>query len=337
MKIVIWFLSLLLSFALLGCSGKSYYQPSNTFSASLATISYGGKIIDLSRNGATLDSGQYIGREGLGSIVLEKGYRFLDESRDYLLTANPSGILKITDKKTKKTLRVVSLETPVVSASIRGGIVAYILNNNTFGIYKIQSNEKMIESRSEATYAIDTRASSPLFIDNLIVIPMLDGKLIIANIGDVDNAKVVYISSDSVFNNVIYLSRMGNTMVASTSKKIITIGSAGTNEYSANISEVTISSGSIYIFTKEGDIVSLNAQLKEINRSKFKFAHYAAATAFGDRVFALDQKGSLIVTNTQLTKHRVYSLGDVEAPVYIAGKKLYKDGKIIELSKLGYE
>ena len=130
---------------------------------------------------------------------------------------------------------------------------------------------------------------------------------------------------------------MGNTMVAATPKKIITLGSLGTSEYSANISEVAISSGKIYIFTKEGEIISLSSKLKEIDRSKFKFAHYAAGTVFGDRVFGLDQQGSLIVSNKSLSKHRVYSLGEVEAPVYIAGKRLYKDGKIIELSKLGYE
>jgi len=337
MKKLTTILAILLAFALLGCTGKSYYEPTQTFSASPATISYNGVISDLSRNGATLNNGRYIGRKGLSSIVLEKGYRFLDESRSYLLCANPSGILKIIDKKSQKTLRVVALETPVVSASIRGGVVGYILNNNTFGIYKIKSNEKIVESRSEISHAIDTRAASPIFIDNLVVMPMLDGKLIIVSMSDTDNAKVIYISSRSVFNNVIYLSRMGNTMVSATPKKIITLGSFGQSEYSANISEVVISSGKIYIFTKEGEIISLTSQLKEIDRSKFKFAHFAAGTAFGNRVFALDQKGSLIVSNSKLTKHRVYSLGDVEAPVYITGKRLFKDGKIIELSKLGYE
>ncbi len=56
-------------------------------------------------------------------------------------------------------------------------------------------NKKVVESRSETTFAIDTRAASPIFIDNLVVMPMLDGKLIIVNIADTENAKVVYISS----------------------------------------------------------------------------------------------------------------------------------------------
>ncbi len=322
---------------LVGCSSKSYYKPKKTFSTGGALSSYNGTMIDLSRNGGTLARGQYIGKEGLSHITLGKGYRFLNENRAYVLAANPDGILKIIDKKTKKDVRSVSLDIPVVSASIKGGTVAYILNNNTFGIYKIKSNEKVVESRSELTYAIDTRAASPLFIDNLVVMPMLDGKLIIANISDTENAKVIYISNDRVFNNVIYLSRMGNTMVSATPRKLITLGSNGKSEYRANISEVAISGGRVYLFTKEGEIISLTSKLTEVAKSKFKFAHFSCATAFDDKVFALDQQGSLIVSNSKLSKYRVYKLGEVEEPAFITGRKLYKDGEVIDLARLGYE
>jgi outer membrane protein assembly factor BamB len=176
-----------------------------------------------------------------------------------------------------------------------------------------------------------------MFIENLAVMPMLDGKLIIININDTENAKVVYISSEPAFNNVIYLSRMGNTMVAATPKRLITLGNTGKLEYKTNISEVAIDGKKIYLFTKEGKILALNSQLELLATSKFKFAHYAAATAFGGRVYALDQQGSLIVLNSTLTKSKVYNVGAVDEPAFMTGTKLYKDGKVIELSKLGYE
>lgn len=226
---------------------------------------------------------------------------------------------------------------PVVSATIHNGIIAYILNNNTFGLYQMKDNTKVVESRSERTFAIDTRAASPMFVENLAVMPMLDGKLIIVNASDPENSKVVYISSESAFNNVIYLSRVGNTMVAATPKKLITLGTGGKLEYKANISEVALDNGRIYIFTKEGKILALNSNLKLVGTAKFKFAHYAVATAFNGRVFALDQQGSLIVLNSELTKSKVYDLGSVSEPAFIAGTKLYKDGDVIELSALGYE
>ncbi len=64
---------------------------------------------------------------------------------------------------------------------------------------------------------------------------------------------------------------------------------------------------------------------------------YAVGTAFNGRVYGLDQGGSLIVMNSALTKHKIYDLGEVDEPAFIAGTKLYKDGDVIELSKLGYE
>jgi len=320
-----------------GCTGKKYFEPEQRYSASKASNSYGGTIVDLSRDGATLKSGKYIGKKGVSSLNLGEGYRFLSESPKYVLASNAEGILKIIDKDTKKAIRAVSLHVPVVSATIKRGVIAYILNNNAFGVYQIADNRKIVENRSEKTLAIDTRAASPMFIDNLAVMPMLDGKLIIVNPANPDNAKVVYLSSAKVFNNVVYLSRMGNTMVAATPKKLITLGNNGKREYRANISEVTVTNGNTYIFTKEGEVKRLDANLNVVGETKFKFAHFSAATAVGDKIFALDQQGSLIVMNSKLDKHKIYDLGPVEHPAFITGTKLYKDGDIIDLSKLGYE
>ncbi len=320
-----------------GCSSKKYFEPEQTYSASFAESSYGGNMVELSRDGGTLQTGQYVGKAGVSGLTLGEGYRFLNENNSYVLASNAEGILKIISKKTKEPVRAISLHVPVVSATIRDGMIAYILNNNTFGIYKMAGNKKIVESRSGSTFAIDTRAASPIFIDNLAVMPMLDGKIIIVNAADSANAKVVYISSEKAFNNVIYLDRMGNTMVAATPKRLITLGTGGKQEYKVNISEVAIDKGNIYLFTKEGEIIALNSNLKAIATAKFKFAHYAVATAFSDRVYALGQKGSLIVLNNSLTKHKIYELGEVVEPAFITGTKLYKDGDVIELSKLGYE
>jgi outer membrane protein assembly factor BamB len=320
-----------------GCSSKQYFEPEQTYSASSAVSSYSSSIVDLSRDGATLKNGQYIGKQGVSSINVGEGYRFLSESSAYVLAGNAEGILKIIDKNTGEPVRAVSLHVPIVSAAIQQGVIAYVLNNNSFGIYQIEGNRKVVENRSETTYAIDTRAASPMFIDSLAVMPMLDGKLIILNSDAPDNAKVVYLSSDKVFNNVVHLSRAGNTMVAATPKKLITLGSNGQNEYRANISDVAMANETVYLFTKEGEVVRLDTELQSLSTKKFKYAHFSASTAFGERVFALDQQGSLIVLSKDLSKHKIYDLGEVDTPVFIAGTKLYKDGKIIELSKLGYE
>jgi len=320
-----------------GCSSKKYFEPEQTFSASGAATSYGDAIVDQSRDGATLKSGHYIGKAGISKINLGQGYRFLSESSHYALATNPEGLLKIIKKSNGSVLRTVDMKVPIVSAAIENGMIAYILNDNTFGLYSVSKDKKIVENKSEITYAIDTRAATPMFIDNLAVLPMLDGKLVVIDKNDPENATVIYLSSENVFNNVIYLSRSGNTMVAATPKKLITIGSEGQEELRANISDVAIANGVIYLFTKEGEIIKLDKALNEKAKKKFKFVHFSASTAVGGRVYGLDQQGSLIVLNANLTKSKIYDIGEVKTPVFITGNKLYKDGKIIHLNKLGYE
>jgi hypothetical protein len=208
-----------------GCSSKKYFEPEQTFSASGAATSYGDAIVDQSRDGATLKSGHYIGKAGISKINLGQGYRFLSESSHYALATNPEGLLKIIKKSNGSVLRTVDMKVPIVSAAIENGMIAYILNDNTFGLYSVSKDKKIVENKSEITYAIDTRAATPMFIDNLAVLPMLDGKLVVIDKNDPENATVIYLSSENVFNNVIYLTRSGNTMVAETTKILITIGS----------------------------------------------------------------------------------------------------------------
>jgi len=320
-----------------GCSSKKYFEPEQTFSASGAVSSYGGTIVDQSRDGATLQTGHYIGKAGVSKINLGEGYRFLSESSHYVLATNPKGLLKIIKKSNGSTLRTVDLKVPIVAASIENGIIAYILNNNAFGLYRVSTDKKLIENKSEITYAIDTRAATPMFIENLAVFPMLDGKLVVLDKNDPENATVIYLSSENVFNNVIFLSRSGNTMVAATPKKLITIGTDGQQELRANISDVAILNGVLYLFTKDGTVIKLDRSLNETAKKKFKFVHFSAAAAVGGKVYGLDQEGSLIVLNSALSKYKIYDIGEVDTPVFIAGSKLYKDGKIIHLNKLGYE
>ena len=320
-----------------GCSSKKYFEPENTFAADGAVSNYGGDIVDQSRDGATLQGGNYISKAGISKINLGEGFRFLSQSSSYVLAVNPHGSLKIIRRANGSVLRTVDMKVPLVSATIENGIVAYVLNDNTFGLYRVSTDKKIIENKSEITYAIDTRAANPMFIDNLVVLPMLDGKLVVVDKNDPDNATVIYLSSESAFNNIIYLSRSGNTMVAATQKKLIAIGSTGQEELRANLSDIAISDGFIYMFTKDGQVVKLDKSLNEKARKKFKFVHFSAATAVGGRIYGLDQKGSLIVLNSSLTKSKIYDIGEVDKPVFISGSKLYKDGQIIHLTKLGYE
>ncbi len=341
-------ISIVLLVAFTGCSGKKYFDPEQTLKASNAISGHQGKAIYLTRDGVTFDNHTYVGKKGAGKFPLKDGEIYLSENGSSILTTNQSGRLLIISKKSKKIIKKIDFQTPIVSAgiknglidnwkktiSIKNGMIVYLLQDNTFGIYKLSTETKLVENKAEDAFAVDARIAAPMFIDNLAVIPTLDGKLLIMDMNNPENAKVIYISSQSRLNNVIYLSRVGNLLVAATPNRVMTIGTAE-GEFTQGISEVAISKGSIYLFTKAGEIIKMDSSLKQVAYKKFKFARFSAATAFGGKVYALDQQGSLIVIDKNLKKHRIYDVGEVEDFAFVSGRKIYKDNTVISLDKLG--
>jgi predicted RNA binding protein YcfA (HicA-like mRNA interferase family) len=329
----------MISLLLVACSQKSYYEPVEEERAAMSQKSadFANSIVNLSRDGATLSDGKFITKKGVSNVGAGEGFRFLTQSGSHLLASHPDGTLKIMSKRSGKVLRSVQMHSPIVSATVKGNLIAYVLSNNAFGLYDIRAGEKLTESRSDKAYAIDTRAASPIFIASLAVMPMLDGKLVIVDSQNVENTKVIYLSNSSAFNNIIHLSRVGNTMIAATPKKVVTIGVSEQQELDANVFDIVLSKGSIYLFTKEGDMKKLNLGLHVRASKRLEYANFSAVKVANNKVYALDITGALVVSNTNFTKQKVYDVDEVESKIYMTQDTLYKDGEMIDLSLLNYE
>jgi len=318
-----------------GCDNREYFEPQKRY-ATVAQHTYLSPIVQIGAKGATLENGKFIGSRGISAFALPKGYRFLNESSRYILASHVSGALDLLDKRTGKVVKHISFSLPVVSATELHGTIAYILNNNTFGLYDIKAGKKRFEQHSEATFAINTKAANPLFIDTIVVMPMLDGKLILVDTANPEKRKSIYLSSENALNNIILLSKVGEKLVAATSNRMMVLGDVQ-KSYCANISEVVLSKNRIFVLTKEGEVVALDFGLKVVERKMFPHAMFVASTYANHRVYALDIKGSLIVLSSDLKRSKIYDVGEVESSVWMANGKLYKDGKIIDLTTLSNE
>ena len=326
---------LLLAFS--GCGGKEYFKPEKTYKASSAVTKYDGTIVSVTRDGATLEDGRYIGKNGIGKSSLGKGYLFVNEDSQYILASDKKGNLKVIDKQSGETKVIVALHTPVVGASVHKGKIVYLLSNNVFGIYEIETNKKVIEHRSDSSFVVDTRIANPMFVDDLFVVPTLDGKLLLGNLASPQDIQMLYLSSAKTFNNVIKLSRLGDTLVAATPSRIVTFGAHGQTNVDISVSDIATIGNAIYLFDRAGEIHKMDDKLNVDKTAKFRFAQYVATEAVGNRLYALDKSGLLIVSNLGLTKSKVYDLGGIKSPVFMTKKGLHKDGRIISLQQLGYE
>ena len=316
-----------------GCSSKQYYEPENT--SSLSGTSMGDKLIHYSRDGATLASGKVLTKTQIVDLKLEKGFYFINNSKNAAITADLNGNCNIVTQK--GVVSSAKFPQALVAGSLVGKYLVYVLQNNHFGVYDFSQKKTVYSNKSTKVFAIDTRIANPLAIDKLVVIPTLDGKLTILDLATLKITKEMYVSTESTFNNVIYLGKLKNTLIAATPNKVLSISSQGKKELDTSVADIMVNNDAIFVFAIDGRILKLDESLSIVSEEKFKFAHFSVAALNADKVFALDKQGYLIVANQSLSKHKVYMLSEVDSYAFVSNGQLYFNNEIIDLNKLSYE
>jgi len=316
-----------------GCSSKQYYEPTDT--SSLSTISMGDKIVHYSRDGATLASGKVLTKNQMVDLKLPQGFYFINNSANAAITADLHGNCNIITKN--GVSQSIKFPEALVAGTLVDKYLIYVLQNNHYGVYDLSQKKIIYDNKSNKAFAIDTRIANPLVVDKLVVIPTLDGKLTVLDLSTMKIAKEMYVSTEPTLNNIIFLGKIKNTLIAATPHRVLSISSQGKKELDTAVSEVLTDNNSIFVFATDGRILRLNESLSIESEKKFKFAHFSVAALSKDKVFALDKQGYLIVANKNLSKHKVYKLSEVDSYAFVSQGKLYLDDEIIDLNQLTYE
>jgi hypothetical protein len=324
--------SLLLISALLffGCSSKEYYTPKESFSAS--ALKNSDTISFFSRDGATLESGLVLIPKGRLNLNLKDGELFINNT--------PYGTIVATKSKRATIIRGrsrldITLPKPLLAGTLIGDKLVYVLKDNSFGVYDLKSRSVLFNDISQVTYSIDTRVANPILVDNLVIIPLLNGKIVVFNMRANRVVKEILISVNGVLNNIIFLKRLKDALVVATPHKIVTISSKGRREIEDEISEVALNGNEIFIFLKDGRVLRADKMLRVQDEKKFKFAHFVVGTLRNNRVYALEKQGYLIVTNRNFTSTKVYKFDDeVEGHSFVSDGKIYYDDNIINLDSI---
>jgi len=333
MKYVKYLLPLLALLILSGCGTKRQtYEPKSL----AGEISYDGSlpssIVDVVRNGATLENGQIITKDGLQNVILPKGFTFLGGSHNKYLAISKCSNLIIVDQNSKVVYER-KFDVIVASASLKDNKLAVVLGNNKLLLIDTKIDKILYSKQGDTVYAQDSKIAAPYFLNSLLIYPTLDGKLLIVDVKSNKLLRDVVIKSEKFFSNVIYLDVLGDRLVAATKKRVVSINPKTMSFIDKDVKDVIVLKDRVLIFTQEGRVILTDADLKILKTKKYKFASFVG-TIHGKYVYIVERAGFLIATDIDLRSSNVYELpDDIAAYVFTTDNKLFYKDHYFKLDK----
>lgn len=329
-------IALVLLFALfVGCSQKQYFTPSED--KIIGEVRFDDKLSDSisqsNKNGALLRDGTLVTKDGIYHINLKENYSFLNTSGDLILVGNyETNTLSILNKDGKE-IQSFEFEYMPLSASLRDNVLAVVLSDNSFVLWDTSVNEKLFSSNNTASYAINSKIASPLFMDNMVVFPAFDGKVVVVNM---DNFKILHtiaLGSGTFFNNVIYLTSSGKNLIIATSNKLMTFIDGKDFSKEINISDIVYVNNKIYVLSLEGEVIELDLLLNELNKAKFQYASLSSII-ISDYIYTLESQGYMIKIDPNSFVDSIYEIDiDEYKNSFYTDDVIYYDDKIIRFPK----
>ncbi|MBO7370862.1 MAG: L-seryl-tRNA selenium transferase, partial [Campylobacter sp.] len=291
------------------------------------------KIINATAQGATLANGNVISKNGVNSnIKLAKGEKFLGEFEGKFIYTTEKGALKVSDES-GNLLVDTHIDTQALSAAINGDDLAVVAANNSVYLIKISSNSIVLNQKLREAYAVDSRVASPIFVEQLVVYPSLDGLLVVADRHSGRIVRNIVVSNQPFFNNSIDLKLLGDNMYATTPTKILLVSTMGNRSYNGEIRSVLFGNDRIYAFLKDGVVDMLDLNLNKIKSKKFTFALFAGAGIAGNSLNIVEKTGYLIKTDLNLENEQIFELNDeIDEKTFVNSHAFYHDDKFLSFN-----
>ena len=324
-KIAYLSISFILLFA--GCSSKQYYEPEDTQSFQQKSLNLEASIINLNNDGASLKDNSFISKKGILK-GLKEGYRFLNYVDDTLVATDNNGSLYLKNTLTENTFQ---FDKNIISASTKNTLVAFGSIDNSITLYDTQTKETLFKEYLKQSALNNVKIANPLFLDNIVLFPTLDGKVVIVDLNKKVIAKTINIDPKSDINNIIFLQEIDNSLIAASSKKLFTFVDGKANIKDLDILQIIIKDEFIYVATLDGQVIKYNISLQQIASQKFKFAKINAL-AYGKYLYALESQDYLIEISDDFKNVKIYDFSfDEEEKIFAIENKLYFEDEYIEL------
>lgn len=323
-KIFIFFLA----FIVVGCSTKrEYFEPENLNGEVKFSGKIPSKIVEVNKYGAVLKNGLVISQNGLESdIKLSKNDLFLGKFDDKIVISNTDGTLKILQNN--NIIFKQNFKSKILSAQISNDQLAVITSNNIALLIDIKQNKIITADRSNAAFAQDARVARPIFTDELVLFPMLDGVILVAS-KNKEFIKHIVVSSEYFFNNIFYFEKFSDRIYAATSSNMILVSQNLTKNFKAQIKDIIYNQDKFFVFLKDGGVKILNKNLEEIEDKKFDFAIFSNVIATKNVVYAVEKQGYLIKISDK--GEEIFDFPtSINDKTFVENNKFYYDDRFIE-------
>ena len=318
------FLLLLLTalFLLGGCSAKKYYKPAQDTTTLRYQNELPAAIRTIALDGATLADGSIITMRGLYASLLKPEESLIAQNNDYLIASDREGVtLYNTLGEVKYRIETTA---KALSAETNGDMIALLLADNSLALYSLQDQSILFKSKQKPTESIASDVAKPIFFDELLIFPTLDGKVVVVDKRSKKELRDFIVSSKPYFNNIIHLSIQGQLIYAATKYKLIAISPRSVQEFTADINTLLPYAGGIYLSTVDGRVIQLDTALVTVNERKFPFAGLISLSLNPKGLYAVERTGYVIKLQPDLSEYTLYEMLDtIDLPFFASDTTLY--------------
>jgi len=305
-----------------GCSSKEYYNPEE-IKANWNKLDFlDESIVRTTADGAVLENGQILTRQGIQEYYLPEGYSYIGQSDGWIVASKVDGELLLRSIDDNTTEIQFELKKTVAGATVSGDKLAVLFASNEMALYSVSTKTLLLKEGGNASVAVDTRIVNPYFLNELILFLTLDGKIVIINSDSKEVLRSMLVSSEEKFNNIIYFNVIDNIMVASTGYRLFSLSEKERRE-KYDMRDIIYSDEGIWISTKEGEVIALTPSLQLKAKRKFPFAHFLGMIMTEDKLYLLERQGFIIVMDKDLATTEVYEINLDDGYVYVGEKAFY--------------
>lgn len=305
-----------------GCSSKQYFAPEVVKGDWDKSAFLNESIVTTTADGAVLENGQILTKEGVQDYYLPKGYSYIGQSDGWVISSKVDGELLLQRIADKNRKIILDLKKTIAGATVKGDKIAILFATNEMALYTLSTKELVFKESGSVPVAVDTRIVNPYFLNELVLYLTLDGKIVIINSETKQLLRSMLVSSEEYFNNIIYFNVIDNVMVAATGSRLFSLSEKERRE-KYEIRDVVFSEEGIWISTKEGEVVALTPSLQLKAKRKYPFAHFLGMILTKEKLYLLEREGFIIELNKDLSESNVYELNIDDGFVYVGDNAFY--------------